>query len=72
MPAYMNRGGRQSITGDDGGGGELGDDGGGGELGGGDGGEVRRWRWRVGRLRWRRCDGDEGLCEGERVRVERY
>ncbi|XLT45133.1 hypothetical protein HN873_037737 [Arachis hypogaea] len=50
-------------------GGELGNDGGGGELGDGDGGEVRRWRWRAGRLRWRRgatamrgC----GLSEGER------
>ncbi|KAL1361773.1 hypothetical protein AAHE18_03G029000 [Arachis hypogaea] len=80
MPAYMNRGGRQSITGDDGGGGELGDDGGGGELGDGDGGEVRRWRWRAGRLRWRigaprrrwrrgvTAMRGCGLCEGERVR----
>ncbi|XLT75647.1 hypothetical protein HN873_031921 [Arachis hypogaea] len=66
--------------GDDSGGGELGDDGGGGELGDGDGGEVRRWRWRAGRLRWRSkaprrrwrrgatAMRGYGLCEGERVR----
>ncbi|XP_020963631.1 uncharacterized protein LOC110265145 [Arachis ipaensis] len=54
----MNRGGRQSITGDDGGGGELGDDGGGGELGDGDGGEELR-------------DGDRGANGGDRLRRRR-
>nr|XP_025627790.1 TATA-binding protein-associated factor 2N-like [Arachis hypogaea] len=65
-----SRGGRQSITGDDGGGGELGDDGGGGELGddggGGElgddgGGEELRDGDGGEELR----DGKEGLWDGE-------